>query len=372
MNVLKGSLFCLLIVVLLTLFLISIPASAVEVKRIEETDSSFKYYGHWGPEQMPGVSGGSWTMTSYQPGWANKVEITFIGTGIRLISIKCDHCGIFKVEIDGKSYPDIDTFVEGVPTGLPLSQDIATNLNNAKHTITLSASDKKNPASTGSVILIDAIEVTALTPATFTVSNIIINPPKVGVGNPVTISADITNSGEVAGNYSSALKIDETIVETKKMPIASGVTETVIFNPITKNATGTYTVDIGGKTKTLKVLKSAAFTVTNLKISPKEVETGKPVTITVEVMNTGEAKESYTAPLSINNAEEDTTDVSIEGKATEKVSFTVIKNTIGTYNVTVDEQEGTFVVVTPQQPGFTVVAAIVGLLVIVYLYRRKE
>lgn len=146
----------------------------------------------------------------------------------------------------------------------------------------------------------------------------------------------------------------------------------VQFSTITKNATGTYTVDVGGQTKTLKVLKSAAFTVTNLKISPKEVEPSKPVTITVEVMNTGEAKESYTVPLSINSREEDSTDVSIEGKATEKVSFTVIKNTIGTYNVTVDEQDGTFVVVTPKQPGFTVVAAIFGLLVIVYLYRHKE
>ncbi len=372
MNLLKGSLFGSLIVVLLTLFLISTPVSAVETKRIEETDSSFKWSGQWIFEQRSGASGGSWNVTSYMRGWMNKVEVTFSGTGIRLVSIGCEHCGIIKVEIDGKSYPDIDTYIEGVTTGQLLLKDIATDLTNAKHTLTMSVSDKKNPAAKDYTILIDAVEVTAPIPATFSIGNIIINPPKVGVGNPVTISADITNSGEVAGNYSAALKIDETIVETKKVTIASGATETVTFSPITKNATGTYTVDVGGKTKTLKVLKSAAFTVTNLKISPKEVETGKPVTITVEVMNTGEAKESYTVPLSINYKEEDTTDVSIEGKATEKVSFTVIKNTEGTYNVTVDEQAGTFVVIPPKQPGFMVIFAVVGLLVMVYLHRHRK
>ncbi len=370
MKFIKYTLFRLLIAALLMVFLISMTASAVEVKRIEETDSSFKYYGQWRSEQNPGASGGSWTMTSYMPSGANKVEVTISGTGIRLISIKCDHCGIIKIEIDGKSYPDIDTFVEGVPTGLPLLQDIATNLNNVKHTITLSASDKKNPASTGSVILIDAIEVTAPTPATFTVSNIITNPPKVGLGKPVTITADITNSGEVEGTYNAALKIDETIVETKKVTIASGATETVAFSPITKNATGTYKVDIGGQSKTFKVLKSAAFTITSLKISPKEVEIGKPVTITADVMNTGEAKETYAVSLSINNTEEDSTDVSIDGKATEKVTFTVIKNMVGTYNVAVDEQVGTFVVVPPKQSGFEAVIVGIGILMALALRRK--
>lgn|GEM_PF-2801629 len=370
MNVLKGSLFGSLIVVLLTLFLISTPASSAETKRIEESDSSFKYFGQWRSDQNLGASGGSWTMTSYMP-QVNKVEITFSGTGVRLVSLKCDHCGIIKVEIDGKSYPDIDTYIEGVPTGQQLLKDIATDLPNGKHTLVMSVSDKKNPASTGYVVAIDAIEVTAPIPATFTVSNIIINPPKIGVGKPVTISADITNSGEVAGNYSAALKIDETILETKKVTIASGETQTVAFSPITRNATGTYTIDVGGQTKTLKVLKSAAFTVTNIKITPNKVEVGKPVTITADIMNIGEAKETYTISLNINDVEEDSTDVSIEGKATEKVTFTVIKNTVGTYNVTVDEQPGTFVVVPPKQPGFTAILAIAGLLVMVYSYRRR-
>lgn len=359
-----------LIAAILTVFFISTTVSAAEVKVIEETDPSFKWFGQWQSDQITGASGGYWKGTSYMP-QVNKVEITFSGTGIRLITIKCDHCGIIKVEIDGKQYPDIDTYIEGVATGQLFLKDIAQDLTNAKHTIILSVSDKKNPASTGSVIIVDAVEVTAPTPATFTVSNIIINPSKVGVGKTVTISADITNSGEVAGNYSAALKIDETILETKKVTVTSGETRTVTFSPITKNATGTYTIDVGGQTRAFKVLKSAAFTVTNIKITPNEVEIGRPVTIAADIINTGEAKETYTVSLNINDVEEDSTDVSIEGKATEKATFTVIKNTVGTYNVTVDEQLGTFVVVPPKQPGFTVIFAIVGLLFVVYSYRRR-
>lgn len=127
---------------------------------IEETEPSFVWSGEWKSEQNPGASGGSWKVTTYMPSSKNLVNITFSGTGIKLKSLTCDNCGIAKINIDGKSYPDIDMYSSGQPQFL--LKDISTNLTNSEHILTISVSNEKNPASTGNNILVDAIEVTVL------------------------------------------------------------------------------------------------------------------------------------------------------------------------------------------------------------------
>jgi PGF-CTERM protein len=201
-----------------------------------------------------------------------------------------------------------------------------------------------------------------------------INPAKVAIGKPVTIAVDVTNVGELEGTYKAILIIDDVRIETKDVTVAGGATETVTFSPVTKDAIGAYAVDVGGQTKTLRVLKTAAFVVSNLVIKSAEVETGKPVVITIDVTNTGEAKDIYPVTLSIDGAEIETVPISVAGGGTETVSFTVIRDEIGTYSVDVDGQTGSFTV-TEQKPGlsgFEAVFAIAGLLAVAYLIGRKE
>ncbi len=229
----------------------------------------------------------------------------------------------------------------------------------------------------GSEFLIDDVEIKVIaeaTPAAFTVSNLVMNPAKVAIGEPVTIAVDVTNTGDLEGTYKATLRIDDVVIETKDVTIAGGATETVTFSPVTKDAVGAYNVAVGDQVATLRVLKSAAFTVRNLVISPVEVETSKPVKITVDVMNTGETKDVYTVMLNIDGAEVETVPISVAGGATETVSFTIIKDEIGTYSVDVDGQTGSFTVTEqkPGLPGFEAVFAICGLLAVAYLIRRKE
>ncbi len=228
-----------------------------------------------------------------------------------------------------------------------------------------------------SEFLIDDVEIKVIaekTPAAFIISNLMINPAKVAIGKPVTIAVDVTNVGELEGTYKAILIIDDVRIETKDVTVAGGATETVTFSPVTKDAIGAYAVDVGGQTKTLRVLKTAAFVVSNLVIKSAEVETGKPVVITIDVTNTGEAKDIYPVTLSIDGAEIETVPISVAGGGTETVSFTVIRDEIGTYSVDVDGQTGSFTV-TEQKPGlsgFEAVFAIAGLLAVAYLIGRKE
>ena len=89
------------------------------------------------------------------------------------------------------------------------------------------------------------------------------------------------------------------------------------------------------------------FEVMNLDISPDPVGAGDEATITVEVTNTGNAAGSYTATLKISNDTIETKDILLEPGATEKVSFTVMKNETGIYDINIGILSGNLNVVTP-------------------------
>lgn len=83
-----------------------------------------------------------------------------------------------------------------------------------------------------------------LIPAAFTPSSLSISPLEVSVGETVSTSVLVTNTGEEEGSYIVALKINEVIEETKEITLASG-SETVTFTTA-KSEAGTYSVDVNG------------------------------------------------------------------------------------------------------------------------------
>jgi hypothetical protein len=150
-----------IILVLAMLLMMQTTVSAT-ITRVEETDASFVWSGTWLSEEIPGASGGTWKVTSYMAyGTLSSVDITFTGIGITLITVGAPHCGIMKVTIDGKSYPDIDMYY---PSNTLVTKTIATDLTNTQHVLTISPSETKNPKSTNTVILVDAVDITLPTP----------------------------------------------------------------------------------------------------------------------------------------------------------------------------------------------------------------
>lgn len=98
----------------------------------------------------------------------------------------------------------------------------------------------------------------------------------------------------------------------------------------------------------------AAFQITKLSIDPAEVKPGDKVTITAEVINTGGTGGSYTVELKINGATEATQEVTLAAGASQVVSFTLSKDTPGTYKVTLGVLAGDFVVAEPPTPSLKI------------------
>jgi len=77
----------------------------------------------------------------------------------------------------------------------------------------------------------------------------------------------------------------------------------------------------------------ADFQISDLNVTPSEVEADEEVTVSVKITNVGGQTGSYTVPLIINQTTEDTKTVTLEKGASNTTEFKIIKQTPGKYNV---------------------------------------
>ena len=208
------------------------------------------------------------------------------------------------------------------------------------------------------VVIVDGLSETfgikKLAPANFAISNLSINPLQVDIGEAVTVSVRVTNTGESSDTYEVNLKIDDVVVDSKQVTLDGG-DSVIVPLTVSRDSPGTYTVCVDDKAGQFMVKgpsvppepKPAAFTVSHLTISPTEVETGEKVTISVFVANTGELSGSYRVTLKINDRTVATEDVTLEGKSSREVSFTVTESVAEAYSINVNDLHGTLVVNAP-------------------------
>jgi len=131
--------------------------------------------------------------------------------------------------------------------------------------------------------------------------------------------------------------------------------------------------------------------ISDISVSPSEVNIGEMVTISVLVTNTGSASGSCAVTLEINGAVEATEDVTLSAGASEEVTFTTAKDMPGSYSVAVNGLSGSFTVkempaLPPTAPppevklpikwpvigGIIAGVVIVGLLIFFLVRRRAQ
>lgn len=85
---------------------------------------------------------------------------------------------------------------------------------------------------------------TQLKPATFTVTDLIVDPQRANPGEEVTATAVIVNSGDVPGTYGFGLMVDGNITSIKQVSIRPG--ESVkISSAVTRDTAGVHTLGVG-------------------------------------------------------------------------------------------------------------------------------
>ncbi len=183
-------------------------------------------------------------------------------------------------------------------------------------------------------------------PADISVSNISLSPGQVNIGETATLTATVTNSGDLQGTYDAILKIDGVATQTRQVEIDGGDSKTISFS-IRLDSAGSHTVSVGNLPVLLEVIEPdspAEFHVGNLSISPPEVKAGENVNISVSLNNAGDLAGTYEVTLKIDNAVVEAKEANLDGGASQKVTFVVARDTAGSYTVDINGLSGTFIV----------------------------
>ena len=200
--------------------------------------------------------------------------------------------------------------------------------------------------------LTGSIKVTVeapIRPAKLQLTNLAISRKEAGIGETVTVSAMATNIGDLAGEFSLNLFVNDETWETKVVQLDSGETAIVEFE-VVEDVEGDFAVRLGALTGSFSVtsnppeIKPAEFQVTELTVSPSSVVADEVVEISVRLTNVGEASGSYAVDLEIDDTVRETKNVALSGGAAVVVTFEVTEKYSGTYNVEVGDLSGSFTV----------------------------
>lgn len=129
-------------------------------------------------------------------------------------------------------------------------------------------------------------------------SNLIINPFEVYVGQPVSISVNITNTSSKKGYYPVTIGGD--LMATINVTLNPGESKVVSFT-YTPTQARVFTVNVDGLTSSFTVypVPVAQFELTNLTIAPPDPYVGEEVTIGVTVTNIGNAPGTKTITFEV-------------------------------------------------------------------------
>ena len=163
-----------------------------------------------------------------------------------------------------------ETLVPPAWVELPTTYDPATN------TFTAEVEHFTTFAIIGAVIPPEPVEpALAPAPAIFTHSSLSISPIEVNIGDEVTISLLVANTGGKSGSYEVTLKIDGVVAATKEVTVSAGFSKEVTFT-ISKDIAGIYSVDVNGLTDSFTVKEEETAVISTPPTSPPAEDTSSP------------------------------------------------------------------------------------------------
>ncbi|MBL7209880.1 MAG: hypothetical protein ISS52_07255 [Dehalococcoidia bacterium] len=117
-----------------------------------------------------------------------------------------------------------------------------------------------------------------------------------------------------------------------------------------------------------------------MNVTPQQILAGEPVTIMVNVSNSGGTTGSHTVVLMINGQQEETRLVTVGAQSAQPEKFIVTRDVPGTYKVTIGNQQAEFTVLgtsTAGSPvsGALIIAIVIGIVLIasvVVLFLRRR
>ncbi|MCU4926033.1 right-handed parallel beta-helix repeat-containing protein [Halobacteria archaeon AArc-dxtr1] len=218
--------------------------------------------------------------------------------------------------------------VELVADGTVLDEIDVTLTGGESETVTLVWATSTGDAGDAITIVVESDDSEASTDVTveaayadLTVVDGTLDRSDVEVGESVTISAEVTNDGTIAGDETISLEIDGVVADDATVSVAPGTTETVTFEHVFADA-GEYAVTIGGTAvDTVTVAPPPASFDVLIESTDAPVVAGEPLSTVATVENLGGIESSQTIELVVDGTVVDTVAVSLDGGERETVTL---------------------------------------------------
>jgi len=192
-----------------------------------------------------------------------------------LAEFRVTELSVSPTEVQVNEYVSISVTVEnvGVEAGDYIIRVIINGLTEVTETVSAAAGASKTVTFSvakdeGGIFTVEAdgrtVSFTVIVPeppvpAEFVLSNLVLAPSEVNLGEPVSVSVDIENIGEESGSYTAEFSLDGVIEKTESVTLDGGESTSVSFS-LTAEDEGDHVVEVGGL--------SSSFTVTEPPVKP--------------------------------------------------------------------------------------------------------
>ena len=185
-------------------------------------------------------------------------------------------------------------------------------------------------------------------PATFAFADLTINPIEAFVGEQVQISVNVTNTGELEGNETVNLQINNVLKDAMNITLSGNSSDIVSFTDI-ENEVGNYTVQIGNLngTFTLKEAppETSKIVLSNMKVNPYEAWIDDPINVTASAENPTNEVDQLMVKISVDDVVLGSQVVKLDPGTSQIVLFTVNASTEGRHTLKMNSLSGSFTIV---------------------------
>jgi hypothetical protein len=185
-------------------------------------------------------------------------------------------------------------------------------------------------------------------PAEFTLTDLTINPLEAYVGETVQISVNVTNIGDLEGNQTVNLQINNFVKDTTNITLAGNSSDIVEFTDI-ENVEGNYTVQVGNLNGTFAIKEAppeaSKIVLSNLKVDPYEAWINEPINVTATAQNPTAEADKLMVRIMLDDSVVESQVVELDAGASQTVQFTVNATTEGRHTIKLNTLSGSFTIV---------------------------
>ena len=164
-------------------------------------------------------------------------------------------------------------------------------------------------------------------PAEYLYTDLKISPTEVYAGEAVVISVNVTNIGDLEGNLTVNLEINEMIKDTANITLSGNYTSEIVEFTYIEMVDGNYNVKVGDLTGEFVVKEAppefSKIILSGLKLSPYEAWPGEPITVIVNAQNPTAEVDMMMLKIAVDEVVVQSQVISMAGGASETFQFTV-------------------------------------------------